>query len=144
MADTARELFENMNDSELLPTVSFFQVEYAPKALSELEEVAISRGFTDGTIRQLRESCYPELNLEFKCSTCGCELVLDRDTFIDGAYTCPDCGSTNLPNYMDLELPKTEVEALSEIAVVVAGSIAGGVLLSIRDIESAVSDETVF
>ena len=98
MFNSAREIFQKMNYQELLSTASFFKVEYAPETLDMLKEIAVERGITDETVRQYRESCYVEFDFEFKCNVCNSELTLDKEDFIKGIYTCPDCNATNMIN----------------------------------------------
>ncbi len=133
MSDTIRDFFEKMSDGDLLGTLSFFQIEFTPETLTILKNMAEARGITDSAVRQHRESCYPELELEFKCGSCECELLLDRDAFIDGEYQCPDCGCTNQLCYTDLVLAKSDLEDILKIAAIASVSIGGGVLLRIAD-----------
>jgi hypothetical protein len=135
MVDDVQRNFERMESVELLATVSFFQIEYAPESLRKLKDVAMARGITDTAISQYRESCYPALDFEFKCGACGRELMLDRDEFINGSYICPECHSTNILNYMEIEpeLSKAVGKAISEFAVIAGGSLAGAIILGARE-----------
>jgi hypothetical protein len=129
MAESFRELFERMNKNELLSMVAFFQAEYAPETLKVLKEVALSMGITDEIIRLKRENCYADLELEFKCDKCDCELILDKNEFIDGAYTCPECSYSNYLNYLNLELPRSGAIELGKFTAIALGGLGGAIIV---------------
>jgi ketosteroid isomerase-like protein/DNA-directed RNA polymerase subunit RPC12/RpoP len=101
---TVRAVFEQMKDQTLLATAAFFVGEYPPEGQALLKEAAASRGFDDSRIREYRESCYPNAELRFRCDKCGSELLADREIFVEGEYTCPDCGANEFISYEELKL----------------------------------------
>ena len=125
--EDVRSVFEEMSDSLLLSTIAFFSIDYIPKTLSVLKEVATARGFSEDVIRQHRGSCFAEIGLLFNCKKCKCELEIDKGDFVAGAYTCPDCNSIDLVDYMELHLPPSFADGLADFA------LAGGILWAIRD-----------
>lgn len=125
--DPVRDAFEQMDDDQLLTTAAFFADEYTSEGLKVLKAVADSHGITETTIRALRDSCYPEIEFAFKCETCDREILLNREGFVDGEYTCPDCNSCSHVRYMELALPASVLEKFSRIM------LAGGVLGELRD-----------
>ena len=102
--ETVRAAFEQMKDQVLLATAAFFMGEYPPEGQALLGEVAASRGFDESRVREYRKSCYPNVELKFRCDSCGCELLTDPGIFIQGEYTCPDCATGGFVPYDRLKL----------------------------------------
>ncbi len=103
-----RKVYEEMPEAVLLPTLAFFESDYPAENWTLLKRVAQARGFSESRIRTYREVCYADSGLSFNCKNCNCELLLDKETFVDGAYTCPDCRITNRLEYLELELPDND------------------------------------
>lgn len=125
--NSIRAAFEQMDDGLLLATAAFFADEYTPNALRVLKAVAESRGISEASIRDHRESCYPEIEFEFRCETCNRELLLERAGFVDGEYTCPHCNSCNPVHYIELVPPPPSLESFTKFM------LQGGIIGEIRD-----------
>lgn len=114
-ADTARRAFEELDDDQLFATATFFLGDYTWEGQQLLLEIARNRRIDVTRSRAHRESCWPEIDLEFDCDGCRKRLRIDRAAFVEGVYACPLCGHNAPVAYDRLEPSPTLLQYLVRI-----------------------------
>lgn len=110
--DDARRAFEELDDEQLLATVTFFLGDYTWEGRQILLEIARNRRIDTTRMQEHRASCWPECDLEFSCDGCRKRLRIDRAAFVQGAYACPLCGHNAAVAYDQIEPSPTLLQFL--------------------------------
>lgn len=125
MSESEQQAFMEMEHGELLATAAFFSSDYTQSGRELLEEVARSRGIAEPEILRHRAACWPGVQMYIHCGSCGADMMLSKEVFIDGNYICPICDFENPVDYLEIERPSSSLGCLT--SVLTFGSIFGAV-----------------